>query len=227
MIRWCEPDVVILEEASRPDVVQRVATLCGMPHWGALQGHSLGFLSRLELAHHAWRQVRFAKRRYLELELAESGMRIYGVHLSAVHSNLTELRRDYELRSLLSAVKKNRFHVLTGDFNTLAPGEQFDVWKLPARLQVILWMTGGRVRWRTIQRMLDAGYVDCYRGLQDDAGHTFPTWDPHVRLDYVFAPAEHATRVTKCQVVRDAPQVKDASDHFPLLAEVSTGQQRR
>ncbi len=74
-----------------------------------------------------WRRVRWAKRAYLEIVTA-AGVRIYGVHLSAVHSNLTEQRRAHELRMLLRSVERHQqgLHVVTGDFNTLAPGERLD-----------------------------------------------------------------------------------------------------
>ena len=49
-----------------------------------------------------------------------------------------------------------------------APGELLDFSKLPARLRALVWLSGGRVRWRTIQGVLDAGYVDAFRALQPD-----------------------------------------------------------
>jgi endonuclease/exonuclease/phosphatase family metal-dependent hydrolase len=221
VIKACEPDVVILQEAVRPDVVNRLSSVCAMPRWGAVAGHSLAYLSRVEIKHHAWHKARFAKRRYLEIVLAATDIRIYGVHLSAIHSNLTEWRRTYELGALLNGIRKHQkgFHMVTGDFNTLAPGEKFDVSKLPARLRAIVWMTGGKIRWTTIQRMLDGGYTDGYRIFhKSDSGFTFPTWDPHVRLDYAFLPQESAARLKSCEVKTDAPMARDASDHFPLLS---------
>jgi exodeoxyribonuclease-3 len=183
-------------------------------------------MSKLALAHHAWHQVRFARRRYLEVVVAEPRVRIFGVHLSAVHSNLTENRRVYELRSLLKGIAAHQkgFHILTGDFNTLAPGEKLDVSKLPPRLRAVVWMTGGTIRWRTIQLMLDGGYIDGYRKFHtQDAGYTFPAWSPHVRLDYVFVPAMFSARLTKCEIMRDVPGAREASDHFPLLSEWEEG----
>jgi exodeoxyribonuclease III len=224
VINFCKPDVVVMQEAVRPDIVQRLSSLCEMKRCGSLKGHSVAFLSKLDIAHHAWHTVRFAKRRYLELILAGSRTRIFGVHLSAIHSNLTERRRTYELRSLLAGISERRegFHVVTGDFNTLAPGEKLDLAKLPPRLRAITWMTGRTIRWTTIRLMLDGGYADGYRIFhKDDEGFTFPTWDPHVRLDYAFVPAVHAVRLTKCEVVRDAPGLREASDHFPLLTELT------
>lgn len=203
-------------------MVQTLASACGMTTHGAVHGDSLAYLSRVDIAYHAWHDARLARRRYLELVLSGSATRIFGVHLSAIHSNLTERRRFMELKALLAGIAQHQhgFHVVTGDFNTLAPGEQLDLSKLPLRLRLITWITGRKIRWRTIQSMLDAGYTDGYRLVATDKGYTFPTWDPQVRLDYVFVPTVFKERLTRCEVVRDAPGLKDASDHFPLLFEI-------
>lgn len=223
VINSCEPDVVILQEAIHPDVVKRLAIACKMKEWGSRRGHSLGFLSRIEIRSHEWHHARFAKRAYLELQLPQSGMRIFGVHLAAIHSNITEHRRVYELKSLLQDILAQHpgFHVIVGDFNTLAPGERLDLAKLPLRLRALAWLSGGSVRWRTIQLMLDGGYTDGFKQIHPrDPGLTFPTTDPHVRLDYLFIPTSHAAALERCEVVRH-PAAAQASDHFPLLCEIS------
>ncbi|MGH9942784.1 MAG: endonuclease/exonuclease/phosphatase family protein [Pyrinomonadaceae bacterium] len=220
-IRERDPDVVVFQEATRPQVVERLAAATGMKTWAARPGHSVGFISRLEIAHHEWHRPRGARHPFLELVPAGTNIRIFGVHLSAVHSYWTERRRVRELHSLLGLVARHRetFHVLTGDFNTLAPGELLDTKRLPPRLRPLVWLSGGRVRYKTIQIMLDAGYSDGYRALHPtDAGHTFPTWDPHVRLDYYFLPSRFAERLTACEVVNTGEASAKASDHFPLLA---------
>ena len=205
VIASCNADVVILQEATLPDVVERLAAACKMKRWGAIRGHSLAFMSRSDIVHHAWHRVRWARRRYLEIVLAGSHARVFGVHLSAIHSNLTELRRTYELRSLLRDIQRHQrgFHLLAGDFNTIAPGEHLEISKLPPRLRAIVWMTGGKIRWTTIQLMLNAGYTDAYRIFhKDDLGFTFPTWEPHVRLDYSFVPTAFASRIIRCDAIR-------------------------
>jgi exodeoxyribonuclease-3 len=128
-----------------------------------------------------------------------------------------------EVRALLECIKEDRngFHVLTGDFNTLAPGELLNMQKLPWRYRLLALLLGGRVTYRTIQIMLDEGYIDAYRRLHKEPGFTFPTWDPHVRLDYFFVPAANADRVRSCEVMTDAAGAQTASDHLPLLAEVT------
>ncbi len=91
-----------------------------------MKGHSLGYASRTEVVKAEWHNIPFGRRRYLELTLDEKGTRVFGVHLSAIHSNITERRRMYETTSLLSGIARHQtgFHVITGDFNTLAPGER-------------------------------------------------------------------------------------------------------
>ena len=221
VIKSCTPDLVILEEAYEPAVVRELAAQCGMKGWGANRGDSVGFLSRVEIAHFAWHSVTLGRRRYLEILPKQWNIRIFGIHLSAIHSNPTEWRRVFEARSLLSQIAEYReaAHLLMGDFNTLAPGADLDITKLPPRLRALLWLGGGRVRWRTIPLMIEAGYVDAYRKLHADPGYTFPTWGPNIRLDYLFTPASLTPRVKTCEVVH-APEVRDASDHLPLFAEI-------
>ena len=225
VINSCTPDIVILEEAIRPSVVESLAARCGMKHHASTPGHSVAFMSRVEVTRHVWRRVRWARRAYLELVTA-SGLRIYGVHLSALHTNLTEQRRAYELRSLLRSIDRHQegLHVVIGDFNTLAPDERLRMERLPPRLRALAWITGKTIRWVTIRLMLEAGYVDVYRQLHEvGEGHTFTTWDPHVRLDYVFVPEPFKATIQSCEVVRHPAAVLEASDHFPLLTVLGTG----
>lgn len=224
VIRACTPDIVVLQEATNPEVVQRLAAATEMRTWGAQRGYSLGFLSRLEMVNCQWRQVAGLRRACLELIPAGTELSIFGVHLSAIHSSWTEQRRVRELQALLTNLKPEfeKRHLLVGDFNTLAPGETLEVRRLPPRLRPLVWLSGGTIRWQTVQVMLDQGYIDGYRWLAaQEPGFTFPTWDPHLRLDYVFLPALQAERLTACQVIREEP-ARLASDHFPLLSLLET-----
>jgi exodeoxyribonuclease-3 len=222
VINRVAPDVVVFQEASRPDVIARLASRTGMMVQAAREGHSLGFMSRLEIAHYEWHRPQGTRHPFLEIVPAGTEFRIFGVHLSAIHSNLTERRRVRELRSLLKGIERHQegFHILTGDFNTLAPGELLDARRLPRRLRPLTWLSG-RIRWETVSVILASGYADGYRRLHPlDKGYTFPTWDPHVRLDYAFLPEPFVDRLKECRVVSDSDAAAQASDHFPLLAQL-------
>ena len=95
------------------------------------------------------------------------------------------------------------FHVLTGDFNTLAPGELLDFRKLPHRLRALVWLSGGRIRWRTIQLILDAGYVDAYRMLHADRSriHVPDLGAARAPGLPVRARGAYAGRVQACEII--------------------------
>jgi exodeoxyribonuclease-3 len=174
------------------------------------------------VAAHEWHHPEGARHAFLEIVLGGVGARVFGLHLSARFSKWSERRRAREIGALLEGIRQHQegFHVLVGDFNTLAPGELLDAQKLPPRLRALVWLSGGRVRYLTIQALIAAGYADGFRHLHpEDRGHTFPTWDPHVRLDYVFLPARFADRLKACEVIT-LPEARAASDHFPLRAEL-------
>ena len=221
VINACTPDLVLLQEAIAPRSVERIAAATGMEEWRAYDGQSLGFLSRTRVALAEWTRPRVSRHAFVEVVPASGALRVFGVHLAAVHAAWTEQRRLFELRALLRSVARHQdgFHVLSGDFNTLAPGEKLDVNRLPLHLRFLAWIGGQSIRWQTIQVMLDAHYVDAYRSLHPlDPGHTFPTWDPHLRLDYAFLPESAKDRLQRCDVL-DGPNAVSASDHLPLLVE--------
>jgi exodeoxyribonuclease-3 len=224
VIAAAHPDIVVFQEATVPAVVEDLAKRTGMAQWAARRGDSLGFMSREKVRHYEWHRPRFSRHAFLEIEPGVGEVRIFGVHLSALYSAWTERHRMIELRALLAGIARHQhgFHVLTGDFNTLAPGDLLDFRKLPHRLRALVWLSGGRIRWRTIQIVHDAGYADAYRALNGaDVGYTFPTWAPHVRLDYIFVPSGFTSRVSRCEIVKHA-SAPAASDHLPLVADLDS-----
>ena len=179
-------------------------------------------MSRIPIAHYAWHRPRLSRHAFLEIEPEGMPFRVFGVHLSAVFAAWTERRRVMELRSLLHSIKQHQegFHALVGDFNTVAPGELLDFGALPQKVRATVWLSGGQIRWRTVQIVRDAGYIDAFRSLHpDDPGLTLPSTAPQVRLDYLFVPSAYLTRVTCCEVVR-AEATQQASDHLPLFSEI-------
>jgi endonuclease/exonuclease/phosphatase family metal-dependent hydrolase len=225
MIIAAAPDLVVFQEATRPEVIERLAETTEFPYWAARRNHSIGFLSRHQVEYHEWHYPAGARHSFLEIVPAGGEARVFGLHLSARFSKWDERRRTREIRALLDGIKRHQegFHVLVGDFNTLAPGEALNVDRMPAWIRGLIWISGRKLQRETIQLMLDAGYNDGYRMLHPDVkGYTFPTWDPHVRLDYVFVPRIFANRLLTCEVICEPKErVRAASDHCPLITELA------
>ena len=223
VIRAISPDLVVFQEATDPLVIERLASATEFPYWSAQRSHSIAYISRAKPAYHEWHYPAGAKHSFLEIVPDGSEARIFGLHLSARFSKWDERQRGREIRNLLKGIERHQsgLHVLVGDFNTLAPGEVLEVQKMPAWIRALVWISGRDIQRETIQVMLDAGYVDGFRRLHPEIkGYTFPTWDPHVRLDYVFVPTAFAERLKSCEVITEAPAVVHASDHLPLLAHL-------
>jgi exodeoxyribonuclease-3 len=234
VIGAADADVVALQEARDPAIIERIATLAGYTQCGSRRAHSTGFLSRVPVIEHAWRQPPRTRHALLEVSLGQDWPRLFVVHLRAWFSNWTEQQRVRELHGLLRGIREQlareenafAFHVLAGDFNALAPGERFDPSSMPAWIRGMVWLSGRDIARKTIKLMGAEGYADAWRTSHPDAaqdpGFTFPVWHPHVRLDYVFTPAAYAPRVASCEVWR--PTVaRTASDHYPLLVELAAG----
>ncbi len=233
VIKAAAPDVVALQEARDPATVERIAKLAGFQHWGSKPAYSTGFLSNLPVMGHGWRKPPQTRHALLEVNLGDGLPRLFVLHLRAWFSKWSERQRTQELRGLLDGIQDQlerekrafAFHLLCGDFNALAPGEAFDSSPMPRWIRGMIWLSGREMARSTIDLMKSEGYCDAWRTLRSDhekdPGYTFPVWNPHVRLDYVFTPTEYASRFTACEV-RQAPElVKTASDHFPLLVDIS------
>jgi exodeoxyribonuclease III len=223
VIRGIEPHIVVFQEAIDPQLIKRLSVATSMPYWAARPEHSIGFISHLEIDHHEWHYPAHAKHSFLEIVLGERQARVFGLHLSSMFSKWGEQRRTREIRALLKSIERHQegFHVLVGDFNTLAPGEVLDTRRMPAWIRALVWLSGRDIQRETIKIMREAGYADIYRQLHpEEKGYTFPVWDPHLRLDYVFTPERYADRLKSCEVITEAQTAK-ASDHLPLLAEIS------
>jgi endonuclease/exonuclease/phosphatase family metal-dependent hydrolase len=224
VIRSASPDVVLLQEATDPRVIETLSRETSLTHWGSRTDYSMGFLTKQPVAHHAWHHPPKARHAFLELVLEGNDCRIFGLHLVAWFSKWTERKRAREIRALLEGIREHQhgFHLIAGDFNALAPGELLEVRRMPRWIRAMVWLSGRDISRETIQVMLDEGYSDAWRSLHpNDGGCTFPTWDPHLRLDYVFVPERYVDRVSVCEIMFTPPElIREASDHAPLLVEV-------
>jgi len=223
VIRSADPDIVMLQEATDRAAIARLAELTGLPNWDSRPKYSTGYLTRLDVQEHNWYLPRRSRHAFLEVALERPKLRIFGLHLSAWFSNWTERRRHVEIQSLLHEIREHQdgLHLIAGDFNALAPGAVLRAHHMPQWIRAMIWLSGQDIARHTIQHMLDQRYVDVFRALNpEDEGNTFPTWNPHVRLDYIFAPERYQDAFRSCHVIRTPTEAKTASDHFPLLAEL-------
>jgi exodeoxyribonuclease III len=224
VVRRAAPDLVVFQEASDPRVIETVATECEMPFRAARAAHSIAFASRAPVEQSQWHYPPGSTHSFLEIQFAGSEARIFGLHLKARFSKWSEARRAREIRALLAGIEKYQhgFHALVGDFNTLGLNEKFNLHQMPGWIRALIWISGRDIKRETMQILHDADYVDGFRKLYpNDVGYTFPVWEPHIRLDYIFLRARHAERLKSVAVLREpAELVKSASDHFPLLIEL-------
>lgn len=225
VIRAAAPDIVVFQEGSEPDVIEFLGRECEMPFRAAREKYSVGFISRVPVRRYEWHNPAPAHHSFLEIELdaPDGEMRIFGLHLKARFSKWSERARHREIRALLESIQRHQhgFHAIVGDFNTLAPNEVFNLPLMPLWIRALIWISGRDIRRDTIQTMLDAGYLDGFRHLYPaDKGYTFPVWQPHVRLDYIFLPVRYGDRLKSCRVLKEPEVVTRASDHFPLLCEI-------
>ena len=220
VISSVEPDIVVFQEAIVPRVIEEIAAATKMPFWAARPNSSTAYCSRIEIAHHEWHVPRGLRHPFLEIHPAGTQARIFGLHLRAMFSNWGERRRTREIQILLTGIQKHQegFHLLVGDFNSLGPGEILDTKKMPRWIRTMIWLSGRDLQRETVKLLLERGYADGFRSLHPHKkGYTFPTWDPHVRLDYVFVPAIFSNRLQEIEILNTSP-AQTASDHFPLLS---------
>ena len=76
------PDIVVLEEATRPEVVERLARATGMQQWSSRAGKSLAFMSRQPVTHVAAHRPAISRHAFLEIVPADASWRVFGVHRS-------------------------------------------------------------------------------------------------------------------------------------------------
>jgi endonuclease/exonuclease/phosphatase family metal-dependent hydrolase len=222
VIGQLEPDVVILQEATEPDVVDWLAERTGLPHAVRRPDWSVAALSRVPLTVSAWRQPR-PGRGFLELDSPESPVRIFGVHLTAGLTARGERIRMREAEKLVTFVgAPSKPSVAVGDFNSIAPGDRVVLRQWPLWIRLLLRVDGG-IRTETMGFLAGSGLTDEFRRLHPaDSGYTLPARGPSVRLDYLLATAPAVPLVRSCAPVgvEDVPIVARASDHLPLLSVI-------
>jgi endonuclease/exonuclease/phosphatase family metal-dependent hydrolase len=221
VLKALDVDLVVLQEATKPRVVERLAEGIGASMWASRKKLSLGFVSRGAVSQWRWHKMPSLKHAVLEVALHSRSFKVYGVHLRPHLFKWREKQRVGEVKSILEIVSadENRTpHLVVGDFNSVAPGDEARVDLMPRWIRSLIRITGGRVLTEVIERVVEAGYADGFRSLYgDEKGFTFPSFSPRLRLDYAFLSPELQDRLEDCRVVNDHKELKRATDHLPLL----------
>jgi exodeoxyribonuclease-3 len=221
VLRSVNPDVVIFQEARDPSVVKWLAERLNASLWASHKRISLAFLSRVPLLHWRWHRTKPLKHPVLEVRLKHLPVNVFGIHLRPHFSKWAERGRVQEVKSVLDGILDSRLrrtpHLLTGDFNAVAPNEEALVARMPLWIKALIRLSGGRVGSEAIATLLQAGYIDGFRRINPQGqGYTFPSFGPHVRFDYAFLSPDLVPRLSDCSIV-SAEATTKASDHLPLL----------
>jgi endonuclease/exonuclease/phosphatase family metal-dependent hydrolase len=201
------PDIVLLLEATHPDVLDRIAGRLKMDCFHARgPEHAAAILSRWPIAEtidHGALHPEISKS-FFEATVVDPGNKerwtIGGVHLHARAGEENDRIRQREIEVVLDVFASrrgdNRPHVIAGDFNAHTPA--------------------------VVQRMRAAGYADTLEAADPHAAKaagTFTTQSPAQRFDFVFAFAIDVGRIRHAWIEQDR-LAKYASDHFPVGAEI-------
>jgi exodeoxyribonuclease III len=228
-IQKAQPDVVILQEVFTEEFLKSLSQSLEMDYFigGGNKERKVTLLSKLPVrafqSHHPlfpiWRNFIDAEIEYEPTKTA----RIIGIHPMANLGVVFEIWRRWEANYIIRHVcpYQNMPCLIAGDFNAIAPGETVHIETMPNWLKWIIYLQGKRVYHFSIAKFLSAGFTDCFRSLNSDAGFTLPPPHPNSRLDYIFVNATMRTYLKKCWVIREPDSVNRASDHYPVMAEFS------
>jgi exodeoxyribonuclease-3 len=216
-----DPDVVLLQEATNRHAIDRLAELTGLGHVEASPAVSVAALARDPFLATTWHAPP-GVRAFLEFQPAASDLRFIGLHMTSGLSRWGERLRLRHLEAIESVIgpRANDGTILLGDLNSVAPGDEPRVRRMPFWLQLLLRLDGP-IRTDVLDRLLSAGWVDVFRRLHpDEPGYTLPAAEPHVRLDYLLASPALLPRIERCEPAAHEDLAR-ASDHLPLVAVIA------
>jgi exodeoxyribonuclease III len=196
LLRAQDADFVALVEANSRDNAQVLARQLGvaLTYGEANCPSAVAWLSRFPRRRIENHRTPALAKTLLELEAIWEGRPL---HLLATHlgSRWNAQRAEEEVVAILDIMSgvSDELHMLVGDLNALRPNDP--VGRPPLGEAKRGDAVDGAPR-LTIRRVLNAGYVDCYRRLHPaEPGYTYPAQRPWLRLDYIFASPEFATSV--------------------------------
>jgi exodeoxyribonuclease-3 len=221
LLRGWRADVVALVESSSRPAVEALGQALGMTlvYGQANCPYGVAWLSRLPIRSSKNHRLATLSKTLLEIETEwhQRPLRLFATHLADRRQALTHPRED-EVRTILGVLAGAgpAPQLLLGDLNAIRPGDPVGE---PAGGEAKVGDALPDAPRRTIQSLLDAGYVDCYRALHPRRpGYTYPSRAPWLRLDYVFVSPAMAEALASCTIV-DGELARRASDHLALTAE--------
>ena len=131
-----------------------------------------------------------------------------------------------EIKEIISHHQPGERTVLMGDLNTLSHLDHLDASKL-AEQTLARHTKDGELDFRVTKTLEAHGFVDAYAAFHlGERRPTIPTaaardseFSP-VRMDYIFVSRELKSSLVSCELV-ESEDAQIASDHFPLLLEIS------
>lgn len=222
-----QPDLILLQEVTHPNLVQDLGTRFKM-EFAIAKGHSLrhvALLSRFPIrSSFSSTPVPGLSRDFLAATIESSPLQtlaVFVVHLAAQPFAVFEWLRQLEIRAVLRNTA--RFStlpcLLAGDFNSVSPMDRPILKTLPWHLKMMLLLQANRFPQRVIPTVQTAQFFDCFRLLHTDPGYTLPPPVPTIRFDYLFANSPLKSLLQNCFVVQHPQAVEFASDHYPLAAD--------
>lgn len=231
VIARVSPDVLVLNEAAgwypRHARADRIAACLGADYRVARtrSGFDLAFFSRLPILGLEMPQVNalFHGVGWIETRTADGGrLIVVGLHLDFREEDLR--REEVEAILPILAPLLESPAALLGDLNALGcddpvmglrPDElaQTDLSEMPD------WFLK-RYPPAAIPMLTRAGWRDAFRACHSGApGYTMSTSDPNARYDYVLVSPQLVPAIGEVRV-DTAPPTTNASDHFPVIAEI-------
>ena len=198
-------------------------TLLAAAHEDIPYGNAL--LSRWPIlayaSHHLAPTVSYGRRGLLEARVALPGGQPFTIYVTHLDHRSEPIRlAQWAAANTWLLRDRSRPHLLLGDFNALAAVD-YPTSETAARLRAYQSVQG----WPTpsfdlIAQVLKAGYVDAFERAGTGQKMTWPSMEPERRIDYIFLPGVLADGLVNCACVDD-PAARGASDHLPVLAEIS------
>jgi exodeoxyribonuclease III len=217
VIRAQQADVVALLEANSQTNAETLAQRLEMElvYGPANSEFAIAWLSRLPIEASRNHRLKILAKTLLEIGVMWQGLplSLFATHLIHGRTAGEARQRTKETQAILEVLQPlaGSPHLLVGDFNAIHPGDP--IGQPPSGEKKAYTAR------QPIRLILGAGYLDCFQKKRTNVpGYTYPSSQPWLRLDYIFASPSMAARLAAGDVVK-GEATKEASDHLPIWAE--------